>query len=233
MKKVFFILTVILVCSALSARAWSQEVSGAEVDTDVVCGNMEISPEVVFTTSYGKLAYDYGSTTRALTSIGKRYGIVEKGLFAAGLATVGVNWEISVDTISRIISEDNICVIPVKVDIFIGYEDPVIYVSKDLKPESCEYNVVLRHEQTHQQINKLALDYFIPKLKAAVEQISKDVRPTEIQNLNQIDNAAENISNEYVGHISPLVEHFKKELLSEHSKLDNPENYKHEGDICK
>lgn len=232
MKKTFFILTAVFHFILIISQVNAQEAS-SDLSEVVRCDKLNYVPEIVFTTSYGKLNYDFSLNTRSLTELGQKLGIIEKGLFASGLATVGVNWELSVDTISRVLEEDDICVIPVKVNIFVGYEDPVIYISKELKPNTCEYNVVLRHEQTHQQINKLALEYFIPRLKKAVEAISKDIRPVEIERLSQIDETSEEISKSYIREISPLVEHFKKELFKEHGKLDNQDNYNYESNICK
>lgn len=233
MKKIFFILTTILSFSFLQNSVNAQEVDPLETLQDVPCYKLEYVPEIIFTTSYGKLTYNLSYNQKSLTELGQKFGIVEKGLFASGLATVAVNWEVTLDTISRVLEEDDICVIPVKVNVFIGYENPIIYISKDLKPNSCEYNVVLRHEQTHQQINKLALEYFIPRLKKAVEEISKNVKPESAERLSQIDIISEQLNSEYIKQISPLVDHFKKELFAEHAKLDNHENYSHESEICR
>lgn len=232
MKKIFFTLTTVFSLFFGISLSFAQVSELQVLDENVICDKLNYVPEIAFTTSYGKLTYNMDLGHKPLTDLGQSLGIVEKGLFAAGLATVGVNWELGVDTISRVLDENDICVIPVKVNIFIGYENPVIYISKDLKPETCEYNIVLRHEQTHQQINKLALEYFVPRLKKAVEAIAKDVKPVGIERLSQIDETNEQISKEYIREISPLVEHFKKELLKEHGKLDNQANYDHESDMC-
>jgi len=91
MKKLFFILTF---CIFLGLGNFVSV--AAETD---VCATLKAEPEIEFTTSYGKLKYDFGYNQQGLTRLGQQYGIVEQGLFASGLAVVGVNWEVSLNTI--------------------------------------------------------------------------------------------------------------------------------------
>lgn len=230
MKKIFFILISAFFVFADASLA-SAQVSIDEISS-TPCNELIYTPEIVFTTSYGNLTYDFSMTQNELTDLSKQFGIVERGLFASGLALVKVNWEIEVETTSRVSSEKDICVIPIKVEVFIGYEDPVIHMSKDLVPGTCEYSVVMRHEQTHQQINKTALEYFIPKFKLAVEAMSKDIHPVNIDNLSDISKVNEAFTAEYVRQVSPLVEYFKQQIFAEHAKLDNRDNYNLEGRVC-
>lgn len=223
MKKLFFILTF------CTFAAGSGKLSAA-VPGD--CAQFKIIPEIEFTTSYGKLKYDDSYTRRQLTVLGEKFGILEQGLFASGLAVISVNYQVSVNTVSRILSENRICVIPTSVNIFIGYQNPVIYLSNDLKPDTCEYNVVLRHEQTHQQINTAALEYFIPKLKSAARVIVNKVGPVEVDTPRKIDIATQDLIKTYARQIEPLIEYFKNELMKEQGKLDNHRNYQLEGDLC-
>lgn len=197
------------------------------------CAELDSVPAVEFTTSYGNLRYDFSKDNSQITALAGRYGIAEKGLFASGLATVNVNWEISINTMGKIYGDYDVCVVPSKINIFIGFSDPVIYISRQIPKDSCEYNVVLRHEQTHQQINKAALDYFLPLFQEAILQIIQNVRPLKVAHITQIDDATTQLTATYNQKISPLIEVFKQELLTEQSKLDNHLNYSHEKDLCK
>ena len=196
------------------------------------CADITPSPVIKYSTSYGRLNYDFSKNNQQITQVAQTYGIIERGLFAAGLATVNVNWEISINTLGQIIDDYNICVIPTTVNVFIGYNQPQIYISKDLEPDSCEYKVVLRHEQTHQQINKTALDYFLPRLKEQINQIIKTVGPTPVSSITDIDKATIDLTQTYNQKIAPLINDFKNELLHEQSKLDNHTNYEHESKLC-
>lgn len=197
------------------------------------CHEIVATPEVNIYTSYGKLQYDFGRSRAQLTGLGKKFGIVEQGVFAAGLAVVEVAWEISLNTLSHELANGKICVVPSSVDVFIGYQNPVIYVDKGLKPHSCEYNLVVRHEQTHQQINKAALDYFLPMFYDATQRIGQSIYPREVKKVDAIEQATIDLTQEYAQKLEPLVSLFKTELLLEQSKLDNHTNYEMEGRLCK
>lgn len=223
MKKIFFVLTILF-----SSNAWAQ--NAAQLQN--VCNGVNADPIINFQTSYGELKYDFSQTRNSLTALGKDYGIIEHGLFASGLALVSVQWEISVSTMSRRI-DNNVCVIPVNIDIFIGFQDPVIYVSRDIRPDSCEYNVVLRHEQTHQQINKTALDHFLPLFRDAIRRISHEIKPLKVNDFSESDSASQLITDEYIKKVEPVVELFKQEIMNEQMKLDNAKNYQMEADLCR
>lgn len=220
MKKLFFILTILIFYGSRTAAAFD-------------CAQIKSSPEIVFTTSYGRLAYDYTKNNDQITAIASRYGIAEKGLFTSGLATVNVIWEITVNSMGKVYGDYDVCVVPIEINVFIGFDQPIIFISRDLAKNSCEYNVVLRHEQTHQQINKSALDYFLPLFQDALEKIADTVKPEKVAHITQIDDATNRLTKQYNRKLAPLIKVFKDELLLEQSKLDNRTNYQHEKELCK
>ncbi len=199
----------------------------------VVCDKLKSVPAIELSTSYGKLKYDYTKSNKQLTKLASKHGIAEKGLFASGLATVNVSWEISVNTTGKVYDEDNICIVPTSLKVFIGFSEPTIYISKQLRKKSCEYNVVVRHEQTHQQINKTTLDYFIPLFEDALEKIAANVKPERVNHISDIDHGTSVLTQKYNKKLAPLIEIFKKELMIEQSKLDNKANYEYENNLCK
>ncbi len=222
MKKLFFILTNIFAFSLFIKQAQAFD-----------CAKITTLPSIELSTSYGTLKYDFSKNTQQITHIASQYGIAEKGLFASGLATVNVSWEIAVNTIGKIYDNYDICIVPTSLKVFIGFSNPTIYVSNEIAKDSCEYNVVLRHEQTHQQINKAALDYFLPMFQNALKEISKTIRPEHVSVLTDIDNGTTRLTQRYNSKLAPLIEVFKEELLAEQGKLDNHKNYNFEQNICK
>lgn len=222
MKKLFFVLTFIIFCALTTS-----------VSEAGVCDPYKQMPDLKFSTSYGKLKYDTSYSRRQLTTLGEQFGILEQGLFASGLATVNVAYQLSVSTVSHRATDSVICVVPKIVNIYIGYQEPTIYLAKELKKDSCEYNVVLRHEQTHQQINISALEYFIPQLRKAAISVIGNAKPLEIKDLKDFDTATQQFVKRYTRQLEPLINFFKTELLKEQGKLDNRNNYKMEDNLCK
>ena len=219
MKKLFFILIFCL--NFLPVQDLS------------ACPKNNNTPKINLYTSYGKLTYDNSKNNAQITEIASKYGILEKGIFASGLSTIDINLDIVLKTFGEEQKNNDICIYPENIDITISFSSPVIYISNQLKPYSCEYNLVLRHEQTHQQINSSALDFFLPMFKIATNEIAKNLKPIKIQDNSEVDTAPNKLTLEFNEKLTPLLNFFKKQILQEQLKLDNNENYKNESLICR
>lgn len=190
-------------------------------------------PEIELYTSYGQITYIQNLDNQQITELAAQTGHIEKGLFASGLSSIKVNMDITLKTIGDIISKYDICVYPTTIRLSIYFSNPTIYISNQLTAGSCEYNVVLRHEQTHQQINKSALDYFLPLFKNAAAQIAPTIKPISVANISEIDNASNLLTEEYNQKLTPLLNFFKQQLQKEQLKLDNQSNYQYENTLCR
>lgn len=225
MKKFFLIL--IFCIFAMVKVVWAQS-----SDTDP-CKSIRYEPELNLTTSYGKLNYDHSYSQNNLRELGKTFGIGEQGMFTAGLSIASIEWEVMLNTMSRVTETGNICVVPTVVDVFIGYQNPTIYISNNFKQGSCEYNLVLRHEHQHQQINIIALEYFIPKIRSELQRRLKEVQPRLSPDLEKAEAITAQLTDEYIETIEPYVNKFKASMLKEQAQLDTRQNYELESKICR
>ena len=224
MKKIFFILTILpFICPSLSRADENR------------CVQIQIKPEIEYYSSYGKLNYDFSKNHQEVTALAKKHNLLETGMFASGLAIADIQWEVSLGTRGALLSTKEACIMPAKIKLFISYTDPVIYIADHLKENSCEHEVVMRHEQTHQQINKTALEYFRPYFFKEIVKIADSIKPRYISKLTQtnVNEATQQLTQDYIDAISPLIEVFKNELKTEHSKLDNLDNYRMENLLCR
>lgn len=219
MKILFFILTIAIFFSKPSFA--------------IDCSDVEVNPKITVVYSFGKLSFDYSKTPAELTEIAKKYHLVENDNFAEGLSTSNVNFDVSVKTSAHPIGIRRFCVIPYQVDIFLGLNNPVIYLSNSLKKDTCKYNLVLRHEKTHQQINKSALEYYLPIFKASTTKLIQKTSAIEINDTDLLEQKTRELSEKYTSKIKPLVDFIKKEISNEQSKLDNKANYQYEGQFCR
>ena len=219
MKKLFFILTLSLFFT-----------SPAFCNDD--CSSLPVNPNIKILSSYGKLTFDKTKSKEELTLLAKQHSYVETGLFANGLSTVNINFDITLKTETITLRDGVYCIIPNEITVFLGLDSPVIYISKYLQENSCEYNIVLRHEKTHQQINKKALEYYLPMFKNVSSTIIKNIKPVTVQNIENLDSLTNDYIQTYNQKLNPLVDFIKKEIFEEQKKLDNPENYKYENSLC-
>jgi len=218
MKKLFFIL--ILSFFYFISEAKSQ------------CSDNFPLPKINIYYSYGKLSYDYSKNNEQITQIANEYNILEKGIFASGLSTSDINLDISIDTIGNINEKNGFCIYPQTINISIYFSNPTIYISSQLKQDSCEYNLVKRHEQTHMQINKSTLDYYLPLIYNAATEISKNITVKNIANISDIDIMSEQITKQFNDNFQPIFYYLKQQILKEQQKLDNQNNYQYENNLC-
>ena len=176
------------------------------------CPKNNNTPKINLYTSYGKLTYDNSKNNAQITEIASKYGILEKGIFASGLSTIDINLDIVLKTSGEELPDKSICVYPENIDFTISFSSPVIYISNQLKPYSCEYNLVLRHEQTHQQINSSALDFFLPLFRSAANKIAQNLKPIKIHNNSEINKASNQLTLEFNEKLTPLLNFFKKQI---------------------
>lgn len=228
MKNLFFVLTLsnLLVTSA-SVLANSPETLRYQ------CENYPYELKIDFTTSYGNLVYDETLSKAELSIMAQKAGIFEQGVFAAGLALVNIDSEYELNTITQTMVGGGRCLIPYQLNVHVGYSRPIIYLAKELEKGSCTYNLVLRHEQVHQQINKQALEYFIPKIYQSIKKEAQSIKPIYISPQSSEDKAAKELTQHYHEIIMPKVNEFRDQILAEQSKLDNQRQYQLEGDICR
>lgn len=227
MKKLFYLLIFSFVCHFSAAQAQQND------NAREICKKIMRNPEVTILTSYGKLRYDHSKNSRALARMNMRItgGEVDPSRRVNGLATHDILMEIDFKITKNELPDGSACIYPEKVNLKIGAKDPVIYISKDLEAGSCAYNLTLRHEQTHQQINAEVIEYYMPIIRknflAAVQKYALISR-----NVNLVL-AKENLMKKYTEAMQPLMAEIEAEIKAEQSKLDSPENYDYEESLCR
>lgn len=199
----------------------------------VDCLRGGINPKINFSTSYGRLSYNFNKNTAQITKMAQNSPFIEQGMYLAGLAPIKINAEYSINFKGLPLGAKEYCVYPEEVNVYVGFHNPEIYVSKDYPRGSCEHNLILRHEQAHQQINKATLDYFIPYFKKSALKIAHDIGSQKITKLSAMKKTSQQMQDEFTTRFNRIVDLFRKELAIEQGKLDNSINYAAENKICK
>lgn len=201
----------------------------------ISCNSLNPTPKIVLKTSYGKLEHDLTKSIADLTHLsGGDERFKEEGIYTAGLAPYKVGFYVYIkEGIAREIDKNTICVMPTEVEAFIGYQQPGVYVNNTVKPGTCEYALILRHEQVHQWINKLTLDYFLPLYYKALVKTVKDVKAVKVKDSKDIKDGLIQLNLYYNAKMTPVFEQFRKAVEGEQKKLDNWVNYNAEDKLCK
>lgn len=201
----------------------------------VSCNAMNPTPEIIFKTSYGKLKYDFSLNKEQLTQKSNlRSRQPEPGVYSAGFAPVTFAWNIFVKEAEvKYLDDNNFCVLPTKVEAYLGIQNPAVYVINDIPRNSCRFSLVLRHEQVHQWINKLTLEYFLPIYFKEVQNAVREVRAVKVQSREQATDGMKKLTDYYQARMEPIFEEFRNAVDAEQDKLDNWVNYNAEDKLCK
>lgn len=220
-----------LIFAVFSLLAGSSRADAWSYGEFISCNALNPMPAVTFKTSYGQLVHDFNLSTGEITA---KASDVEKGYFADGLAPVKTMSSIRLLRYTvRQLDANATCVLPAEVEFFFGYREPEIYVSKDLDKNSCRFSVVIRHEQVHQRINKLVLEYFLPLISDELQKAVRDVKAVKVSSPDQGEEGAKELMKYYRARLGPLLETFDKVLANEQHKLDNLTNYQMEWELCR
>lgn len=199
---------------------------------DVCARFHNMRPSLKLRSSYGELTYNFDYDRENLDIMAARNRLTEEGMFTSGLSLVDVDWSVSLNTVSRSVG-GTICVIPASVDIFLGYRNPVIYISNNIKEDSCQYKVVVRHEQQHQQVNVAVLDHYLPMLKNEFVKNLSVLKAKSAKDDADADALTDDMNAAYAEAIRPWVNRFQITLQLEQQRLDNRENYQYESKLCR
>lgn len=197
----------------------------------ISCDGLNPEPRIIFKSSYGQLVHDISTPQKEIQSHSSQRP--EKGFLIDGLATVEPQGTVKVISAQGItLDENNYCVLPREIEIYFGYQNPTIYVSKEYDRNSCRFSLIIRHEQTHQRINILTLQYFLPLFAQSITKAINEVKSVKVSSPEDAKTAILLLQKYYIAKITPIMEEFEKARNQEQMKLDNQTNYAMEINLC-
>lgn len=163
----------------------------------------------------------------------RQYGNnIAPGKHVTGMAANDFEWGMELRLQKNSLSDNTSCVYPAEVTLTLDIKNPTIYIAKDLEAGSCPYNIAMRHEQTHQQINIQVLEHYLPLIQARfIEVIKNDSLISQPFDIN-MTLAQETFKRRYLAAIQPLLDEMHAEIAAEQAKLDSTENYDYEQSLC-
>lgn len=194
----------------------------------VSCSAINRDPIITFKYSYGNLVHDLSLNHEEISRLQTQADKV------AGLATRHWKRGIWVNKYKvKKLSDKAYCVMPVDIEVMFAFDNPMIYVANDYPTDTCAFSMIIRHEQTHQRINKLTIEYFLPIISKTAFKTIKDVRAVKVSSRDKLQLGADMLAKYYKAKMNPIFEEFDKALENEQKKLDNEANYEKEWNMCR
>lgn len=95
-----------------------------------------------------------------------------------------------------------------------------ITIDRNLKKDSCAYNLVLKHEQDHVNVHKDVFKSYIDNIKKTVYDAVNKVEPVFVKDLSDIDNIDFYNKIQNMDSIKKLKEDIKNKLEQENKNID-------------
>ena len=193
----------------------------------------ENPPKVSVTYNYGELRYDFSKNRGELEKIFQAISPEKEKIGEInGVTLLNPKVETSSEMNLEELSAEYACLFPKEVVLRIMFDNPVIYILKNLPEDTCLYKQTLRHEQTHADIGHSALYLFA---KAANKQLKGKVveKGSRIVTAENVEQTVQEMNKSYQDDVSVLFNIFVKVLKKEQAELDSPENYAKESALCR
>lgn len=229
MKKFVYALFFLSFTIALNA-------ANASEMANIRCQAAAQRPEVKISFVSDELKYDHTKVYRTLARMHeKEYGgQTHDGFQINGLATYDLGTEINFRILKQVFDDGVTCFYPADIELIISMKNPTIYIARAIKKGTCAYDIAVRHEQTHQQINYEAIRAYLPVIKERfIETVKKYALISREKDDVSLEKVQSNIQKKYSDAVNSILDEVKNEINKEQQKLDNLDNYNYEQSLCK
>ena len=144
-----------------------------------------------------------------------------------GLTAIALEYSVILHINKYKMSDGSFCVYPKNVQVNIGYSNPTIYLSSDLKKGSCVYKRTLRHEWQHLVLIYIYFQQYIHSIK---RNLSSGPQILVTKKTETADNL---LQQKYSETIEKIHSANMEKLMEFEKQLDSFENYQNEGNLCK
>ena len=227
MKKLFYILIF------LSFACFSKFAEAA--NANMRCKPFVSNPKVTIKAVFEPLRYDHSRAPRTLETMHRKEynGDTHEGYRINGLTPYNLKTTLEFNVLKKVFKDGVTCFYPGEITLVLTLKDPVIYIARGVKKGSCEYELTMRHEQTHEQINVEALEYYLPKIKDSfIKAIKKYAVAGRLKDDVTLEVVQESLQKKYFAAINPLLKELEDEIATEQAKFDTLEQYNYESSLC-
>jgi hypothetical protein len=120
------------------------------------------------------------------------------------------------------------CVWVTKVSASLGSPVMNVYVAQEYEPGTCEYNVIMNHENTHVRFNLETLRAWAPTISAALTEAARRRFPAVFHSRP----GANEVVNYLVDNVRATFQLMNQDMARRNATIDTPENYARENAKC-
>jgi hypothetical protein len=207
--------------------------SGASAQTSGrnVCPPYTTPVKLNFTTENTPTTYSNAYNVTGIQTIMRRRGHVIAGAHqrALGVTSSEIGLSMEARTTSLKVSS-GYCVYLTSVDVRFGYQSMEVYIASEYRPQTCEYRVILDHENQHVAINRNGIREYAPRLRQVLEQRLQRMEPRFTANAQvSTDRKLSDLKEA----LDPTMDELQSILARRNAVIDNDNNYAAVAEMCK
>ena len=122
------------------------------------------------------------------------------------------------------------CVYLAEISLVVKYPDTKVYIAREYRPGSCEYQAIYQHEAEHVRILNAHQARFLPSFRAYVRHLSREIRPRSSKNARK---AQKKIMRKLKRSVKKEIQRLERSLKSAHSAIDTAKNYAKVQKLCR
>ena len=133
---------------------------------------------------------------------------------------VGFSIQASAEGVQRRLG--GFCVYLTEVEADFGYGLHEVHITREYSTDSCEYSVILDHENEHVSINRQLVRLYAPRFRQRLETILRGMQPEFAPSVRVgLDRALAKVRQQ----ISPFLNEFSQRASYENGSIDTPASY--------
>ena len=128
---------------------------------------------------------------------------------------------------------NKVYVCPDKLILTVKFKDPIlVYITNQVQPNSCRYNVFYNHENYHVAVFNQSVDFFKPQIKQFFQNELKKLPPYQISSPGELMKAAQQINSTLMTNFKPVQDYINKKINEKNEAIDTADAYRAQSALC-
>ncbi|WP_169543332.1 hypothetical protein [Sneathiella aquimaris] len=218
-------ISAVIVCALLLPLSQARALSAGQ------CRDTYKTPEIRLLLTNAKTALITNKSSSQIKRIANRTGAFKPTTAGQlrGLTYTNDGYEFSLKVQGRKLADGRYCVRLTQIDFKYGMREAQIFIDRKYKPGSCNFKVILAHEQEHMKINMAVQKNFTKMIDGALRKIADRLRPVIS---GSVQRAADSMENSLYHDLKPVIREFQKQKRKANLKIDTPKSYQQVQSRC-
>ncbi len=193
--------------------------------TSKKCLDRKVKPSVIFNHEDISTTLNHNLTSSQITRVASSSGIsrIHKFVKLRGLAHTSIASGYQVEVGMLEMKHGVTCVWLSKVKMTFDTRKSEIYVERNYRKGSCEYNAVLSHEKEHMGINARVKRKYEDIIRDRLIRWANNMRPVQVSSST---NGARLMTQRVSGDMQPVIDEFYRVRKRENNKIDTDVSYR-------